>query len=129
MLLLVVLVLAAFAVTACSPAASSNAASVQVISPNQYVSDFSQPQTAHLLVDVRTPEEYATGHIAGSVNIPLQELSSRMSEIPTNQPVVIYCRSGNRSAQAADLLKNAGYSQLYDLGGIIAWAASGLPVQ
>jgi phage shock protein E len=115
-------------IAACSPASQSSA-TVQNLSPSQYVADFSEAQTAHLLVDVRTPEEYASGHIAGSVNIPLQELQSRMSEIPSNQAVVLYCRSGNRSGQAATLLRDAGYTQIYDLGGIIDWAAAGLPVQ
>jgi rhodanese-related sulfurtransferase len=115
-------------IAACSPASQSSA-TVQNLSPSQYVADFSEAQTAHLLVDVRTPEEYASGHIAGSVNIPLQELQSRMSEIPSNQAVVLYCRSGNRSGQAATLLRDAGYTQIYDLGGIIEWTASGLPVQ
>lgn len=124
LLLLVML----FTIAACAPT-SDSAATIQNISPSEYVAEFSEAQTAHLLVDVRTPEEYASGHIAGSVNIPLQELQSRMSEIPTNQAVVLYCRSGNRSGQAANLLRDAGYTQIYDLGGIIDWAASGMPVQ
>lgn len=130
-LLLIGLVLAAFTIGACAPqmVAPEVAAAVQNISPNQYVSNFSQAEAAHLLVDVRTPEEFASGHIAGSVNIPLNELPSRMSELPTDQPVVLYCRSGNRSAQAADILRRAGYNQIYDLGGIISWTAAGLPVQ
>ena len=98
------------------------------ITPADYVSRYSEPDAAHLLVDVRTPEEYAEGHIANSVNIPLQELSSRLSEIPKDTPVVLYCRSGNRSNQAFNLLANEGYADLYDMGGIIDWQAQGYPI-
>ncbi|HMN31581.1 MAG TPA: rhodanese-like domain-containing protein, partial [Caldilineaceae bacterium] len=62
-------------------------------------------------------------------NIPLQTLAQRLAEVPKNEPVVIYCRSGNRSRTASDLLARAGYTQLYDLGGILQWQAQGLPVQ
>ncbi len=102
-------------------------ARVQVINPQTYLSQFSdQP---HLLLDVRTPAEFASGHIAGAVNISLQTLESRLSELPTDQPIVIYCRSGNRSAAAGQILLRRGFTQLYDLGGIITWQAQGLPVQ
>ena len=102
---------------------------VQLLRPAEYVAQFQQPAAEHVLIDVRTPEEFAAGHIAGSVNIPLDQVSRRLAEFPTDKPVVLYCRSGNRSAQAADLLTNAGYNNLYDLGGIIDWQAQGLPVQ
>lgn len=106
---------------------ASSAPVIQVIGPSQYVNGFSE--TPHLLVDVRTPEEFFSGHISGSVNIPLQVLNQRMDEIPRDIPVVLYCRSGNRSAEAARLLERAGYSRIYDLGGVIAWRAAGYPLQ
>ncbi len=61
-----------------------------------------------LLVDVRTPAEYAEGHVSGAVNIPLDELPDRLDELPTTGPIVVYCRSGNRSAQATSILCDAG---------------------
>jgi rhodanese-related sulfurtransferase len=74
------------------------------------------------LVDVRTPEEFAAGHLAGAVNIPVQELAERLGELePRDQPVVLYCRSGNRSGHAARLLKNAGYARVHDLGAMSRW--------
>jgi len=60
------------------------------------------------LVDVRTPEEYAAGFVAGAINIPLDELSARLDELPTDVPIIVYCRSGSRSAQAATILCDAG---------------------
>lgn len=74
-----------------------------------------------LLLDVRTAEEYGAGHLAGAVNIPVQQLAERLSEVGTRErPVVVYCRSGGRSAQAASLLQRAGY-QVCDLGPMSAW--------
>ncbi|MCA9914215.1 MAG: rhodanese-like domain-containing protein, partial [Anaerolineae bacterium] len=83
----------------------------------------------HLLIDVRTPAEYASGHIAGSINIPVEELSNRLSEVPQGEEIVVYCRSGNRSATAARILADNGYSPVYDLGGIIAWQSAGYPLE
>lgn len=73
------------------------------------------------LVDVRSPEEYAEGHIEGAVNIPVGDIARRAGEIPKDKPVVVYCRSGVRSARAAGALKAAGYTQVYDLGAMGRW--------
>jgi rhodanese-related sulfurtransferase len=98
------------------------------ISPSNYTSQFVDVNTPHLLLDVRTPQEFAGGHLANAVNIPVEELEARLSEIPMGQPVVVYCRSGNRSADAASILNRAGYTQVLDLGGIIDWQAAGYQV-
>jgi len=74
------------------------------------------------LLDVRTPEEFAVGHISGAINIPVQELDRRMGEIePKDRAVVLYCRSGNRSGRAARMLKSAGYVAVHDLGAMSRW--------
>lgn len=71
------------------------------------------------VVDVRTPAEYAAGHYTGATNIPLQEIQKRLADVgPTNQPVVVYCRSGNRSAQAKQILLKAGFSDVTNAGGL-----------
>ncbi len=81
------------------------------------------------LLDVRTVEEWNQGHIDGAVLIPLDQLSSRIDEVPADQDVLIICRSGNRSGQARDLLRAAGLKQTTSIsGGINAWMANGLPV-
>lgn len=100
----------------------------QSLSPAQYQAEFVSSAQPHLLLDVRTAEEFAGGHLPGAVNISLQALPQRLAEVPHDRPIVIYCRSGNRSKQASHLLTAAGYDQLYDLGGIIEWQAQGLPV-
>jgi rhodanese-related sulfurtransferase len=82
-----------------------------------------------LLVDVREPEEFAQVRIAGARLIPLSEFAGRYPELPQDQPVVLYCRSGNRSAQAAEWLSSRGYTHLLNLnGGILAWYQAGLPL-
>ena len=70
------------------------------------------------LVDVRTPGEFHSGHIPGSVNLPLERLET--APLPGG-PLFVYCRSGQRSAMAAAQLEAMGYHNLYDLGGIMAW--------
>lgn len=81
------------------------------------------------LLDVRTAEEWNQAHVAGAVLIPLDELKSRLAEVPVDQDVLIICRSGNRSGQARDLLRAAGLKRTTSIsGGINAWMAKGLPV-
>ncbi len=82
------------------------------------------------ILDVRTQEEYAEGHIAGSVLIPVSELEKRLEELEKDLPVIVYCRSGNRSTQASVILKNEGFKEIYNvLGGITDWSAKGYPVE
>ena len=109
--------------------AEGSAEAVQDISPAAYQEQFAVADAAHLLIDVRTPEEFASGHISGAVNIPVDSLSSRLSEVPQGQPLVVYCRSGNRSATASEILADAGYSSIYDMGGLTDWTARGFPVE
>lgn len=75
------------------------------------------------LLDVRTLEEYKEKHIEGSLLIPLNILEQQIQkEIPNkNQKIIIYCRSGNRSKTAANILLEMGYKNVYDLGGINSW--------
>ncbi|WP_127125141.1 rhodanese-like domain-containing protein [Pseudoflavitalea rhizosphaerae] len=71
-------------------------------------------------VDVRTPEEFATGHIEGALNIPLADIATKKDEIKGlgEKPVVFYCRSGNRSGLAVHQLQLAGYGMLYNGGSL-----------
>ncbi len=74
-----------------------------------------------LLLDVRTPAEFASGHVSGAKNIPVQELGSRLEDLPSKgKSVVVYCRSGARSSAAASMLKKVGYD-VHDLGAMSNW--------
>jgi phage shock protein E len=68
------------------------------------------------IVDVRTSGEYNTGHLRKSVNIPLQELQSRLGKLDKNKPVVTCCASGMRSSSAKSILKSKGFSEVYNGG-------------
>lgn len=81
------------------------------------------------IVDVREQDEFAAGHIPEATLIPLGQLSNRLSEIPKNKTVVAVCRSGNRSGQATQLLRQAGFDAHNMAGGMISWEQAGLDVQ
>ena len=86
---------------------------------NQGVAQFRQTDGA-VLVDVRTPEEYRDGHVPGSVNVPLQQIEDIELEVAEkNTPLYVYCRSGARSRQATALLKEMGYEDVHNIGGIL----------
>lgn len=88
-----------------------------------------QQTSAPLVIDVRTDKErHASGHVPGSLNIPLAELKDRLAEIPIDRQVAVHCEGGYRSAIAASLLQQAGRKVLDIVGGFKAWAASNLPV-
>jgi phage shock protein E len=70
------------------------------------------------VVDVRSPDEFRDGGYPGAVNIPVQDLGRRMAEIPKEKPVVLYCASGARSGVAARMLKQAGYGDVVNAGGL-----------
>ena len=75
-----------------------------------------------VLLDVRTPEEYAEGHIVGSKNIPLQSIEKTESVITDKStPLFVHCSSGARSAQATSILKRMGYTNIEDIGGILSY--------
>lgn len=74
------------------------------------------------LIDVREPEEYKEGHLPGALLMPLSDLLDRMNELDPSNPVITYCRMGNRSKSAAALMKGQGFSRAYSIeGGITAW--------
>ena len=79
--------------------------------------------TGYALLDVRTPEEYAQGHIKGAKLVPGDELAAHTEDyLPDkDQPVLLYCRTGRRSATAAWMLYEKGYKNIYDFGGLTEW--------
>ncbi len=119
--LLFFLALIPFAMASCQ---SQNTAAEQVLPPDTYQQKLQAEEEVQLL-DVRTPKEYEEGHIDGAVNIDyfdenfLQQVEQRFDK---NKPVMLYCRSGNRSAKATAIMEEAGFTEIYDLkGGFKAW--------
>ena len=70
-----------------------------------------------VLLDVRTPAEFAGGSLEGATNLPVQDLAGRIADVPAGQEVICFCRSGQRSAAAVEILRQAGYTA-FDAGGI-----------
>lgn len=87
-------------------------------------------QQGVFFLDVRTPDEWNEGHLSKSTLIPLDELASRVGELPRDREVVVICRSGNRSKEAMRILLDAGFTQVVGLeGGLKAWSAAGYAVE
>jgi len=116
------LALLVVALVACSPKGSYTN-----VTADDLYAQLGKPDV--MIVDVRTPAEYAEGHIAGAVNLPLQTIESWYKDLPKDKPVYLYCRSGNRSQQAAEFLKKKGFSNIYnEEGGLIAWKERNYPL-
>ncbi len=82
-----------------------------------------------VILDVRTPAEYAAGHIAGATLLPVQSLAARLDEVPRDRPVYVHCQGGKRSARASRLLAGAGYTNIRNMrGGILAWRKARYPI-
>ena len=124
MLLLLVLLL-------CVSACATDGKNVTASSANKTYTQISQDVAKDMIlkdgslviVDVRTKGEYEAGHIPGAILIPNESITDRKPEhLPDmNQVILVYCRSGNRSKQAAQKLANMGYKKVYEFGGINTW--------
>jgi rhodanese-related sulfurtransferase len=81
------------------------------------------------VVDVRTESEYAAGHIAGSRHVPLAEMQSEAAGLDRERPLIVYCRSGERSGLAADAFAASGWDAHSIQGGLLQWADDGLELE
>lgn len=87
-------------------------------------------QQGVFLLDVRTPSEWQAGHVPGAVLVPLDELPARLGELPRGEPILVICRSGNRSQAGRDILLQAGFENVGSVdGGISAWMGQGYPIE
>jgi rhodanese-related sulfurtransferase len=81
-----------------------------------------------IILDVRTREEYDSGHIDGAILIPVSELEDRLDELSKEEELLIYCRTGNRSTNSVNILKANGYTKIFHMkDGIITWIQAGYP--
>lgn len=84
------------------------------------------------VIDVRTPKEFKSGHIAGAVNLHVydKDFEQRVDKLDKNKPVYVYCKAGSRSAEATETLKGKGFKTIVELdGGMDAWSEAGKPVK
>ena len=123
----VMLILCTLLLTGCSGAGQSTDGPGTVNSYQQIdqetAKQMMEQDDGHVVVDVRRLDEFESGHIPGAICIPNESIESKPPEELPNpaQIILIYCRSGNRSKQAAEKLFNMGYSNVYEFGGIIDW--------
>lgn len=118
-------------VAACGIAPASQDVAVKEPLPNEIsVSQaYELYEEGTFLLDVRTPEEWEDYHVDGTTLIPLDELESRVDELPQDEEIVVVCRSGNRSQAGRDILRQAGITQSTSMaGGLKGWYASGYPL-
>lgn len=125
--LLLVLLLTIFA-TSCSGEQSKT--SRTTLAPTEFAEKIRLLPSADL-IDVRTPEEYSGGHLRNAFNIDWnsESFDQKISSLDKSKPILVYCRSGSRSAAAASRMRSSGFKEVYELlGGIMKWTTSGLPV-
>lgn len=115
-------------VAACSGTAVATEHSlVSATEANELVQD---PPAGVVILDIRTPEEYAEGHLEDSIMIDFYaaDFQDRLDELDKTVPYLVYCRSGNRSATAVGMMEDLEFLEIYEMdGGIVAWAEAGLP--
>jgi rhodanese-related sulfurtransferase len=120
---------------AAEPAPTTSAAPASATSPISQaalLSRVAKKEPGLVVLDVRTPAEFAAGHVPGARNVPHDEIPARLAELSSlkDQQVVLYCRSGRRTAIAAETLRGAGFEKLLHLeGDWLAWEAAKQPVE
>jgi rhodanese-related sulfurtransferase len=122
------LILPALAAAALTLASCGGSEAVTTVSGDSVAEAVSEPGVT--VIDVRTPEEYAAGHVEGALNIDVQNpgFDAAIAQLPSEEPYVVYCRSGNRSAAAAEEMADAGFTDITDVGGLDDLAAAGVPL-
>jgi rhodanese-related sulfurtransferase len=104
--------------------------SIQVLSITQFEKMASKKKSK--IIDVRTPEEVAEGHLPGALTVDFlnENFASKVQELPKNKTYLLYCRSGNRTRKAADAMQKMGFKHVYMLeGGITAWKNAGKAIE
>ena len=103
-----------------APGGSAN--SYRQISMDEAV-EMMKKESGYIILDVRRPDEYAEGHIPGAINLPNEDIGvAEIPELPNkSQLILVYCRSGRRSKEAAEKLVKLGYTNIVEFGGILDW--------
>jgi rhodanese-related sulfurtransferase len=124
--LLVALAIGAAVLAGCS----SSGATLETVDPATAATVIAE-EPGVVVLDIRTPEEYAQGAIDGAVNIDFyaSDFASQLDQLDKSTPYVVYCRSGNRSGQAMDTFADLGFTDVTEIeGGLVNWYDAGFPV-
>ena len=117
-------------VTACS--SGSDTATIETVSPEQAAEVIADDPAGLVILDIRTPEEFDEVRLDGAINIDYydSDFADQLDSLDKDDPYVMYCRSGNRSADAVKTMKDLGFTEVYEIdGGIVNWIESGHPVE
>lgn len=119
---LIPILLSALMLTGCTGAVNSTNNTYRQISMDEAVAMMEQ-ESGYIILDVRTPAEFAEKHIPNAINVPNENIGTdEISALPDkNQLIMVYCRSGRRSKEAAEKLVKLGYTNIVEFGGIIDW--------
>ncbi len=112
-------------------ACGGTATDIQLVSPAAAADVLEDRAPEVVLLDVRTPDEFNEAHVPDSVNIDFYatNFAAQLDELPKDVPYVVYCRSGNRSSSTMDIMRDLGFTEVWDVdGGIIAWSEADLPL-
>ena len=127
---MVFLVLAAVTLTACGGGSdTATAPALRTVDAGTAAEVLDEGQA--VLLDIRTPEEFDAGKIAGSVNIDYyaDDFAALLDDLDKDATYVVYCRSGNRSGASMEIFADLGFESIYEIdGGIVEWDAAGLPI-
>lgn len=118
---LIPIVLSALMLTGCA-GAGNQTNSYRQITMDEAVA-MMERESGYIILDVRRPDEYATGHIPNAINVPNENIGTdEISQLPNkDQLIMVYCRSGRRSKEAAEKLVKLGYTNIVEFGGILDW--------
>ena len=119
---LIPILLSALMLTGCAGTSNSQTNTYRQITMDEAVTMMAQ-ETGYIILDVRRPDEFAAGHIPNAINVPNETIGT--AEIPEladkDQLIMVYCRSGRRSKEAAEKLVKLGYTNIVEFGGILDW--------
>lgn len=104
---------------------------IRLVSPEQGDAITAEPPDDLIVLDVRTPEEFAEGHLEGAIMIDFYaaDFADQLAQLDSDVPYLLYCRSGNRSSQTAALMSDLGFADVAEVdGGVLAWTEAGLPL-
>ena len=118
-------------VTETAPAATADSSGIRVVAPAEAAATTADPPEGLVILDVRTQDEFDEGHIAGAVMLDFyrDDFADALATFDPEVPYVLYCRSGNRSSGAREIMSDLGFRSVEDVdGGIVGWQDAGLPV-
>jgi rhodanese-related sulfurtransferase len=131
--LLALVMALAVVVAACSGSESTAVTqSIELVSPAKAAEVIEEQPEGLVVLDIRTPEEYAEAHLADAIVVDYYapDFADQLDALDKNVPYVLYCRTGNRSSDAVKTMKSLGFAQVYEIdGGIVNWYEQGFPVE